>query len=49
MSNPFIRLEIIKFQLIKSMNQKQIIDLSQIQTEIEIKEKDLITHIEKPG
>ena len=35
-THPFLRFEILKFQI----NNKQIIDLNNIQTEIEIKDKN---------
>lgn len=39
-SQPFLRIEILKFQI---TNTKQIVDLSKVKTEIEIKEKNQTT------
>ncbi len=36
-SHPFLRIEILKFQV---SNNKQLIDLSKVKTEVEIKEKN---------
>lgn len=41
-SHPFLRFEIIKFQIQSS---KQLVDLNQIKTEVEIKEKNVLTRV----
>jgi hypothetical protein len=43
-THPFLRIEIVKFQI---GNNKQIIDLSKVKTEIEIKEKNHSTQARK--